>query len=99
MKDKYLGKDGITEKYDFRCKYIRGSQILGVGLGGIYSLFPIAHNFMSSENDSIKDIRNMGVGVLIGVCSYLIGDYIHKRNESKREKALKNLELRMEGRR
>jgi hypothetical protein len=96
MKDKYLGKEGIEEKYDSRLRNIKIGQIAGIALGSFYSLFHIAHNFMSTGIENIKDIRDMSAGVIIGISSYLIGDYLKKRDENKREKALNNLEKELE---
>jgi Na+/proline symporter len=96
MKDKNLGKDGITEKYDFRGKYIEGGQILGMVVGYVYSLYNMVPSFLSEQNLNGRDAGKVIWGFLFGTASYFLGSYIHKRSEKKKEKALKNLELRLE---
>lgn len=89
MKDKYLSKDAIAEKYDFRCDVIKFAEKLGLIGGGLYSISGVA----------FEDIRMIGIGAGIGVVSVLSGNYLNNMNEKKKEKALRNLEMAFEGER
>jgi len=82
MRDKYLGKEGITEKYNFRGNLVNCAKNGGMILGGLYSLTRIVG----------EDIRGIFLGIGLAGVSYVGGSYIFKRNEGKKEKALKNLE-------
>lgn len=82
MKDKYLGKDGITEKYDFRGKIINYFKTIGTVGGGVYVILSLGPN----------NLGEILVGGGVGTSSYFLGNYLNKVNEKKKQKALKNLE-------
>jgi hypothetical protein len=82
MRDKYLGKDGITEKYDFMGNIINCGKKGGIILGGLYSITRIVS----------EDVKGIFFGAGFAAISYFGGNYISKMNEKKKEKALKNLE-------
>ncbi len=96
MKDKYLGRDGITKRHNFRGQCIEGAQILGMAVGFGYSLVHMAPDFFVEQNLNVGDFKKVIGGFAIGISSYMTGNYLHKRNERKREKALKNIELALE---
>lgn len=87
MRDKNLGKDGITEKYNFRCDTIKCIRNIGAIGGGIYSIWGIGH----------QNLGEIFFGVGLGASSYLIGNYFYIRDKIRKEKALKNLEGTLEG--
>jgi hypothetical protein len=88
MNDKYLSKDGIEEKYYHRNELIKCLRNIGTIAGLGYAVLKVGTN-----------LREMIAGGVLGVGSYLTGRYLHKRNEAKKEKALKNLEMVFEGER
>jgi hypothetical protein len=94
MKDKYLNKEGITEKYDFKSKKINCVEWIGI-LGGLgYAVAHMGYDFSTKMNLDIKGVKDLGIGVGVALVSWIGGDYISKRNEKKKEKALRNLEER-----
>jgi hypothetical protein len=86
MKDKYLCKDGITEKYENRFFLINSLKYAGTLGGGTFALINIGRN-----NSAEEVLISGGVSVL----SYLFGNYLYKKSEIKKEKALKNVEARI----
>lgn len=96
MRDKYLGKDGIMEKYNFRGRYITWAQNIGMASGYIYSICNIFPGFSSGQNLNGEGVEKVLGGFLVGTLSYFLGNYMHKVNEKKKEKALKNLEGALE---
>ena len=89
MNNKYLSKEGITEKYDDRNSIIKCIMDVGIIGGGLLSVIGACS----------EDIRELGIGAGIGTVSYFLGNYIYKRNENKRQKALKDIEIAFEGKR
>ena len=82
MKDKYLERDGIIEKYESRNFYANFIKYSGV-VGGL-SFIVIG---IGSE-----DIKLMVMEGGAGSILYLLGDRLYRINEKRKEKALKNLE-------
>lgn len=85
MRDKYLGKDGIEEKYNSRKDLIETFQFIGI-LGG-------SAMAITSVGSDVLGGAIAGGG--IGTTSYFIGNYINKLNEKMKEKALKNIEQKV----
>jgi hypothetical protein len=88
MKDKYLGKDGITEKYDLKCNLIKCFRNIGILGGGAYAIYGVHNN----------NLKEMVLGGVFGLGSYVLLNYTNMRNEKKKEKALKNIETALEER-
>jgi hypothetical protein len=84
MRDKYLGREGIIEKYDSR-NFIINSVKYGGAVGGLGFVV------MGLGSD---DIRMMVLEGGAGSFLYFVGDRLYKLNEKMKEKALKNLEQR-----
>lgn len=95
MKDKYLGEDGIKEKYNFREQCINGAQKIGMFGGLGFSAAKVCYDFWTGNKLNMTDFKYVIGGFGIGVISYLLGDYLDKRNGKKKEKALKNVEARL----
>ena len=85
MKDKYLCKDGITEKYDIRGQCIEGVQLLGMGLGYGSSLIHMAFDLTGGKNLDFTDFKEAIGGFVIGTGSFVLGRYLHKRNDEKKD--------------
>lgn len=83
MKDKYLGREGIEEKYDSRKKVINYFRDIATIGGGTFCLLS------TIEPNNIKEVLMYGG---IGVLSYLSGTGISRLNSKFKEKAIKNLE-------
>jgi hypothetical protein len=94
MKDKYLNKEGITEKYDFKSKNINIIQNIGIIGGFGYALAHIGYDVLRNMELSMNSVKDLGFGVGVAIASWISGDYLSKRNEKKKEKALRNLEER-----
>ena len=92
MKDKFLSKDGIADKYNFRGQCIEGIQNLGMGVGYIYSLCNMVPSFLSEQNLNDEYAGKVIGGFLAGTVSYFLGNYLHKINDNKKTKALGNIE-------
>jgi hypothetical protein len=96
MKNKYSRKDRITEKYNFREKYINIIQNISMGTGYIYSLCNMVPSFVKDHHISDNEAIKVMSGFLAGTLSYFLGNYLQKVNENNKNKALKNLEERTE---
>jgi len=83
MRDKYLGRDGIEEKYNFRGDIINYFKNIGTIGGGVFVLLSLG-----------KDVGEVLTGGGVTTFSYFVGDSLHKLNNKIKEKALKNLESR-----
>jgi hypothetical protein len=93
MKNKYLNKEGINRKYSVRDKLITAGETLGI-IGGVAEAgFQFIDNFSKYQYFHSKGEVGeylLGIGIVAG--SYVLGNYLSKRNKIKKEKALKSLE-------
>ena len=95
MKDKYLCKDGITEKYNFREQIIDyGQRCIMLGGFGLSAL-SIMYDFWAGDKLDMSDFKQVVGGFGVGVVSLVLGNYLHRKNEEKKEKALKSVEARL----
>ena len=85
MRDKYLGKDGLTEKYNFIGSLISCGKNLGMLGGGVCIVGGARY----------ENITSLGIGAGVIALSYFGGNYISKKNKEKKEKALNNIEARL----
>jgi hypothetical protein len=92
MNDKYLGKEGIEEKYNFRGDCICGMQTLGMAIGYGYTLFNIFKDVITQNDMHNNDLIKVMGGFAIGTASYFIGYKLHKRNENKKDKIIRDIE-------
>jgi len=97
MKDGDLSIEEITKKYDFRENVIERTQNLGIIAGYGCSLISVIFDILTENSSNIKDLFGVCGGYIVGTGSYSLGNYLHKRNEEKREediKKIKNIEKR-----
>jgi|WetSurMetagenome_2_1015567.scaffolds.fasta_scaffold1696006_2 hypothetical protein len=83
MRDKYLTKDEIIDKYNSRGGVIDYFKTTGTVGGGLFVLLSLGQN-----------VEGVFVGGGVGTLSYFFWDYVDKLNEKGKQKALKNLEKR-----
>ena len=94
MKNKYLNKDGINEKYDHKGNIISISETLGIVAGLGYSVASVGYDAMTNIDLSMNCVKDVSMGVGVALISWFGGEYLSKRNKKNNEKALRNLEDR-----
>jgi len=79
---KYLTKEGIEEKYNFRKSLINPLKITGIIGGGVIALLGIG----------VENLGEVLIGGGVGGFSYVFGSSLNRINEKRKEKDIKNLE-------
>jgi len=94
MKDGDLSMEEITKKYNFRENIIERTQNLGIIAGYGCSLISVVFDVLTENSSNMKDFSGVCGGYIVGTGSYFLGNYMHKRNEEKKDKDIKNIERR-----
>jgi hypothetical protein len=82
MKDNNLSREEITERYNNRVSIINYFKYTGTIGGGTYSLVSLGS----------RDFREILAALFIAGLSYSAGNYLYKKTDNKKQKALKNIE-------